>query len=91
MRRTASFVSLSLLLVLASIVVSAAGESLDVTRWVVAGGGGHAVGGDYALDGTAGQPAVSMSSGGCYTLTGGYWEPARLVMGHWLHLPLLFR
>ena len=43
--------------------------------WAVDGGGAaSSVGGSYNLDGTIGQPAPGTSSGGTYTLEGGFWN-----------------
>src|SRR5262245_33321255 len=40
---------------------------------VVAGGGGTSASGQYTLQGTIGQPAASLSSGGTYSLASGFW------------------
>ena len=37
-------------------------------------GGGRSSGDNYTLDGTIGQPDAATSSGGVYTLQGGYWS-----------------
>lgn len=42
--------------------------------WTIDGGGGSSSGGDYGLDGTAGQPDPGpLLHGGDYTLEGGFW------------------
>ena len=40
----------------------------------VDGGGGSSTGGVYAVSGTIGQPDAGASSGGNYTLVGGFWS-----------------
>lgn len=44
-----------------------------ISSWVVAGGGGGSTGGAYGLDGTIGQSAAGLASGGTYSLESGYW------------------
>ena len=53
--------------------VRAAGGFM-VSSWVVAGGGGAALGGDYHLTGTIGQPEAGVMRGGEYTLSSGFWK-----------------
>jgi len=50
-------------------------DTYAIDWWTVAGGGGASSGGDYFLEGTAGQPVVGMSAGSGYTLSGGFWQP----------------
>lgn len=46
----------------------------------IAGGGGTSTNGQYALSGTIGQHDASpASSGGQYTVTGGYWSLVNIV------------
>ena len=46
-----------------------------ISWWTVDGGGGHATGGDYALNGTAGQfDAHTAATGGDYAVNGGFWQ-----------------
>ena len=67
----------SLLLALSLLVAGAGAQTLEVTRHVVAGGGGHSTGDNYSLSGTVGQPeASSPISGGAFELRGGYWVGA---------------
>lgn len=47
--------------------------SFSLPWWTVDGGGGTSQGGSYVLRGTAGQPDATSSSGGTYTLKGGFW------------------
>jgi len=61
-----------LLLSLAGLV-SAAPEVLSLEWWTVDAGGGISQGGDYLLNGVAGQPeAGPRMSGGDFILTGGF-------------------
>jgi hypothetical protein len=49
-------------------------QTYDLSWWTVDGGGGSSSGGNYALDGTAGQPDPGpVLSGGGYKLEGGFW------------------
>src|SRR5438093_5769544 len=48
----------------------------DLSRNVIAGGGGTSSGGNLGLSGTNGQASAGMtSSGGQFTVTGGFWQP----------------
>lgn len=66
----------------------------------VDGGGGSSNGGNFALDSTAGQPDAgplisgSASSGGNYSLVGGFWTAVAVTappMTYNLFLPLIVR
>ncbi len=70
------------------------GGQYALTWFSVSSGGGSAVGGTYGLSGTVGQAvAASPSSGGSYTLTGGFMAgiAAPEVDQPQLYLPLLRR
>ena len=59
--------------------VPAVSQQFDVSRNVIAGGGGTSLGGSLTVEGTIGQPALGTTSiGGQFTATGGFWqlEPA---------------
>ncbi len=63
------------------------GYSLD--WWTVdSGGATSSAGGSYSLGGTIGQPDTGASSGGTYTLTGGFWGGGA-ANEHTLFLPLI--
>jgi hypothetical protein len=73
-------VALSLLLVLANTFgANASGISAllsagyDIARWTVDGGGGSSTGGNYAINGTIGQPDAGTLQGSSYSLQGGFW------------------
>jgi hypothetical protein len=60
------------------------GQSYSIDWYKVAGGGGASVGTNgttvYAVSGTIGQPdASTASTGGAYSLTGGFWSLISLV------------
>ena len=44
-----------------------------LTWWTAAGGGGTSSSGNYAVSGTLGQLGTGSSSGGPYSLEGGFW------------------
>ena len=51
------------------------GGTFEITKSVIAGGGGRAAGGPFTLDGTIGQSvAGTTSSGGGFDVTGGFWS-----------------
>ena len=69
-------------------VNAAPGNGYEITWWTVNGGGAmSSTGGTYSLGGTIGQPDAGTSSGGSYTLTGGFW----LNDLSQLYLPLILR
>jgi len=51
-----------------------AATNYSIPWWSVDNGGGVSQGGMYQLRGTIGQPDASTSSGGSYTLRGGFWS-----------------
>lgn len=55
-------------------VVPQSGGTFEITKSVIAGGGGQSTGGAFTLDGTIGQSiAGTNSTGGTFGLTGGFW------------------
>ena len=88
------FLSLLLLVIAGALlgVVSAsalAGYSLD--WWTVDGGGAtFSAGGSYSLGGAIGQPDAGTSTGGTYTLSGGFWGGGA-AQAYNLFLPLILR
>ena len=52
------------------------GGPYQIPKQVLATGGGSAVGGAFALTGTAGQSAVQTATGGSYALQGGFYQAA---------------
>lgn len=48
-------------------------QQFQIPWFTIAGGGGDSSGGSYAVSGTIGQPVTGFSSGGNYTLEGGFW------------------
>ena len=88
------FLSLLLLVIAVTLlgVVSASalgGYTLD--WWTVDGGGAmFSSNGSYSLGGTIGQPDAGTSTGGTYTLSGGFWGGGAAAR-HDLFLPLILR
>ena len=58
---------------LAAGVFSTRAQDFSVNRDTMAGGGGHSAGGAFVLDGTSGQAAPTLSTGGRFRLQGGFW------------------
>jgi hypothetical protein len=86
MRRILAAVVLLGILVTAG-VASAAG-SLDISRSVVAGGGGKTSAGDYTLSATIGQPITGRAVVGSTDLCVGFWCG---LARYDLFLPLVLR
>ena len=90
------FLSL-LLLITASILLGVIGVSAlgyDLSWWTVDGGGAtFSTGSSYSLGGTIGQPDAGTSSGGTYTLAGGFWPGTESVVPitYHIYLPLVIR
>ena len=72
-----SFIAISVLASLLTVGFSGhaqSGGTFLIEKSVIAGGGGSAAGGAFALDGTIGQSfAGTMSSGGTFSLDSGFW------------------
>lgn len=69
---------------------------LDLSWYTIDGGGTTASsGGEFVLSGTVGQPDAGWSSGGTYTVRGGFWGLRSAVPpppeNHQLYLPLIRR
>lgn len=71
--------AVALCLALAAPLRAQTGGGYDLT-WNTVDGGGvtFATGGPYSLGGTIGQPDAGASSGGAYTLSGGFWYDGQL-------------
>lgn len=77
---------------LLSFLVLGAPNDYAIAWWTVDGGGDLSQGGEYTLQGTAGQPEAGPSQGEEYSLAGGFW--AGIVNWVWqffTHLPLVLR
>jgi hypothetical protein len=92
MRLRKAIPALVLLLVLLGGTALAAG-TYHIERYVIAGGGGQASGGVYALRSTVGQPVAGSVSSGGYALCAGYWcgGSGAVVSQYVVHLPLVVR
>jgi hypothetical protein len=65
--------------------------SYDLSWWTVDGGGTtFSTGSSYNLGGTIGQPDAGTSSGGIYTLAGGFWGGVVSIL-YRIYLPLVMR
>ncbi|HNO77194.1 MAG TPA: hypothetical protein PKN33_03960 [Phycisphaerae bacterium] len=69
----------STVLAVAGLLVSgafvSAGE-LDLRWRTVDSGGGYSAGGEFEIEGTAGQPDAGAMTGGSFALAGGFWSAA---------------
>jgi hypothetical protein len=71
-----------------------AANGYQINWWTVDNGGGRSqsADGQYALSGTIGQPDAGSSTGGEYTLNGGFWHGLGAAIQEFLiHLPLVSR
>jgi hypothetical protein len=60
-------------LALALVALAGRAQSYSVDWFSIDGGGGTSTGGVYSVTGTIGQPDAGHSSGGNYTIDGGFW------------------
>jgi len=56
---------------------AALAQSFSIDRFAIAGGGGTSSGGDFTLNGTIGQQDAGATSGGNYSLAGGFWSASQ--------------
>jgi len=84
----ALFVLVPLILLIAVPILAQTGGGYDLTWSSIDGGGGTSSSGGYSLSGTIGQPDASLTSGGDYTLVGGFWAAAG---GSTIFLPVMQR
>jgi hypothetical protein len=77
MRRKISIIVLliALLLLSTAVVNSFMSDGFQLNWWTVDGGGGVSTGGEFLLQGTAGQHDAGDLQGGRFTLAGGFWQP----------------
>lgn len=88
---TLCLLALTLLLVLARAAVAQSGSGYALSWWIVDGGGGVSLGGDFVLSGSAGQPDAGVLSNGGLTLCGGFWCAVAPDGEYRAFLPLLIR
>ncbi|HEX3144410.1 MAG TPA: Calx-beta domain-containing protein [Pyrinomonadaceae bacterium] len=63
-----------------SLASTPAANQFEVVRNLVAGGGSNSAGGQFELNGSAGQAAAgTQMNGGQFSLTGGFWQPELTV------------
>jgi len=86
-------IAVTLLAFTALAVGAVVDQDYQIPWWTVDGGGGESAGGDYALQGTLGQPDAGQAmQGDDYGLSGGFWVPgASASGGRALYLPLVVR
>jgi large repetitive protein len=60
-----------------SLVPTQAGGGYNLRAKVIAGGGGKSSGGTYSKTGTIGQSTLGASSGGAFTIKGGFWAASQ--------------
>jgi hypothetical protein len=93
MKGATIFLTLAALLLLAGGVLAWPDAPYDASWNTVDGGGVTlSIGTGYTLGGTIGQPDAGSSSGGPYSLAGGFWHAVPSVaVGYQVHLPLVLR
>jgi len=91
MKREALLVLIACLLAVAIPALAQSPASYDLSRYVVAGGGGRLAGASYILWGTAGQPAAGLSGGDGYTISSGFWGARTHTIVYQIYLPLVQR
>jgi hypothetical protein len=93
MKKKTLFIPISILAVMLLVVSAFAASGYDLSWWTVDGGGSTSTGKSYTLNGTIGQPdAGTLSSGGVYTLTSGFWHGGVIVSPETkVYLPLLVK
>ena len=81
MQKLRSFTVLTAIMLSLSMAgISQSGGVFQITRSVIAGGGGNSAGGVFNLDGTTGQcVAGSTSTGGLFSVAGGFWGGGTVV------------
>ncbi len=89
-RRIAIACSVLLFLLLFGIVALAL-DGYELNWYVIGGGGGRVAGGNYALEGTVGQPVVGRASGGSYHLNAGFWQEDAPPGGIRVFLPVMLK
>jgi len=80
------------LVILAPLALALASSGYDLSWWTADSGGGSSTGGGYTLSGTAGQPDAGLLESGSYSLAGGFWGGAAVVVPERrLYLPIVRR
>jgi hypothetical protein len=61
-------------LFIAAVALASSGGGYNLSREIMANGGGLSSGGNYTLNGSIGQHVVSNAAGGNYTVQSGFWS-----------------
>lgn len=88
MKKYTLWIILILVLLTVSISLASGGNNYTLTWWTADGGGSVSTGGNYALQGTVGQPDAGEMVNGRYTLQSGYWNG---LDQYGVYLPLVIR
>lgn len=86
----ASLLFLGLMVLLAATASAMSGTGWRIDWFTVDAGGGLAAGGDFTLQGTAGQADAGQLTGGSYIVDGGFW-PAPAGSHYLIYLPMIDR
>jgi len=89
MKRHLPSILLTLAILAALTSAALAQGDYAIPRAVIAGGGGFSTGGQYDLQGTAGQPLAGVSDAGAYDLSSGFWGWLETFFD--VYLPLVLR
>ena len=73
---------------LAAGLCAARAQSYSINWFTIAGGGGTSTGGVFTVSGTLGQPDAGASSGGNFSLLGGFW--GAVIPAQQTNAPTLF-
>ena len=77
MKRVRLGIPLLVIAVLIMIPAVAEGKQWNLSWFTIDGGGGACIGDEWQLQGTVGQAdAVTLLSGGDFTIAGGFWDPS---------------
>jgi hypothetical protein len=91
-RHIGAFVLLCLLLLSIGAGATADDPAFRLDWQVVASGGGSSAGGGFQIQGSIGQPAVSVLRGGAYVLRGGFWQgEGSPLPAYWGYLPVVLK
>jgi len=76
LKKLLPWIILTSLMVITGAALAQSGGDYEISRWTVDTGSALSLGGEYRLQGTAGQHDPATLQGGDYLLVGGFWRPA---------------